>query len=78
MQPVVNKFTTAVLGAPADWEPQKMGPCDGLPVHRASPYFYSWWKPTWRERFQIMFGRHIRLAVVAHGHPPVHIDLIRE
>ena len=78
MTPIKNEHTVIVLGAPKNWDAEKLGPCNGLPVlvqrEEGQMTFYSYWQATWRERFAILFGRPVRLCVVGDGHPPVHID----
>ncbi|NEU94797.1 hypothetical protein [Bradyrhizobium uaiense] len=78
MKPIQTEHTNAVLGAPPNWDAEANGPCGGLPVlvqdEGGLPAFYSYWRPTWRERFEILFGRLIRLCVVGRTHAPVHLD----
>lgn len=76
MTPTSNELTTVTLGAPSNWDADKLGPCNGLPVCRQDGEFYSYWRTTWRERLAILFGRPVRLCVVGAGHPPVHLDTL--
>ncbi len=77
MQPVRHKNTNAILGSPPGWNETRHGPCIGLPVIQTEdPYYYSFWKTTWRERLAILFGRPVRLCVVGEAHPPVALDTL--
>ncbi len=72
MKPIMTSATTHTLGAPKDWDAKKNGPCIGLPVHVSDdPFVYSWWKLTWRERFQVLLGHPIQLCIVGRTHAPV-------
>lgn len=75
MKPVDFNEKTVDLGAPRDWDAEKHGPCGSLPVFRDEKQFISCWRPTWRERFSLLFGRPLWLFVVAAGHPPVHLTI---
>lgn len=79
MKPTKNELTTRTLAAPANWDEDTRGPCEGLPVafDPDDPAFYSYWTTTWRERLAILFGRPVRLCVAAMAHPPVHLDTER-
>lgn len=46
-----------------------------LPVHRYQDAFVSCWKPTWRERLAILFGKPVWLGVSGDNHPPVYIEV---
>lgn len=77
MKPIPFSFQTRVLGAPADWDADTHGPCEGLPVHideHAGEYF-SVWRPTWRERLRLLFGGTVGLFVAGRGHPPVSLEV---
>jgi hypothetical protein len=74
MSPVQKANTTRVLGAPIGWDEQRHGKCEGLPIVDSDGVMYSYWRLSWMDRFRIMFGRNIRLAVVGSSHPPVAID----
>lgn len=45
-----------------------------LPACRDDGVTYTYWRPTWKDRLLILFGRDIRLAVAGSWHPPVMID----
>ncbi len=67
--------TTVVLGEPADWDEDADGVCEGLPIMETDfGVMYSWWKPTWRDRLAMIFGRSLRLGVFGRAHPPVSLD----
>lgn len=74
MRPIRTKDTTMVLGAPKDWDADRLGPCEGLPIAVGDGFMCSFWKPTRRERLAILFGRSIRLGVSGVSHPPVWLD----
>jgi hypothetical protein len=63
MKPVQTKYTRHIIGAPKDWDEAKRGPCYGLPVVYGDGTICSYWRPSWRERFAVLFGRNIRLTV---------------
>lgn len=75
MPPLKTRQTTAVLGAPVDWDPAKQGECIGLPVHRddLNGRWLSWYQPTEQDIANILAGVPIRLSVYGPGHPPVAI-----
>lgn len=41
--PIKTGITTAVLGAPKDWDEEADGPCIGLPIVDANGHLYSYW-----------------------------------
>jgi hypothetical protein len=51
--------------------------CSPLPVHCSSTHnaMISCWRPTWRERLAIFFGKPVWLWVIGHGHPPVSVEV---
>lgn len=77
MTPVNFAAQTLVLGAPPKWDEENNGPCIGLPVLWDKPRnnFQSILKFSWRERFQILFGRNLCLTVHAFNHPPVALEM---
>jgi hypothetical protein len=78
MQPIKTDATNKILGAPPEWNVARHGPCIGLPVvETEDPYFFSYWRASWRERWAILFGRPVRLCVVGSVHPPVSLDTKR-
>jgi hypothetical protein len=74
MKAIERGHTTHRLGKPGDWDEARHGPCMTLPATYSDGVFYSYWKPTWRERFHVLFGRPVRLCVAGSGHPPVGLD----
>lgn len=66
--------TSAVLGEPADWNEEVDGVCEGLPITQSGSAMFSYWRPGWRERLALIFGRSLRLGVFGRGHPPVSLD----
>jgi len=75
MTPLLTKHTTNVLGAPNGWDADKKGPCLGLPVAKLHGNYYSYWKPTLKERFKIIIGKPITLVVSCESHPPVAMEI---
>lgn len=75
MKPIKTATTTTVLGAPRDWDEERLGECVGLPVAYGDGCISSYWSPTWRERLAILMGRPVRLTVAGLGHPPVMLDV---
>lgn len=70
-----TEFTSHVLGAPSNWNPEIHGVCHGLPVCMTDSYIYSWWSLTWRERFAVLIGKPLRLCVASASHPPVSLKI---
>ncbi len=77
MRPVDFPGVTNVLGKPADWDEKMYGSCGGLPVrfNQTDGIFASCWKPTFRQRLAVLFGRPIWLHVVSRAHPPVMLSV---
>lgn len=76
MRPIKNSLTTFVLGAPTNWDEARHGICKPLYVaYDDDSRFYSYWKPTWRERIRVLYGFPVRLCVHSNGHPPVALDV---
>lgn len=71
LTPVQCDTHQLVLGKPADWDDERDGRCDGLPVWRTSKDFLSVWSLTWRQRLSIFLGGNIALWVIGRAHPPV-------
>lgn len=78
LRPIETEFTSSTLGRPKGWD-NSQGECVGLPVAidpgDVYPTFYSWWKPTLKDRIKILFGFNIRLALVSGTHPPVSLEV---
>lgn len=70
---------TLTLGAPDGWDPEKHGPCSGLPVRIdrrcGLPRFSSAWFPTPDEIAAIQAGAPVILRLVGNGHPPVMLSV---
>lgn len=73
MDAIRHPLATVNLSAPPGWDREE--PCTGLWVNRTDGIFYSWWRPSWRERLRLLFGGDVRLAIVASGHPPVALEV---
>jgi hypothetical protein len=74
VRPVRTDTTTAVLGAPRDWDASVHGECEGLPIAVNDNVMFSYWRPSPVEVLRILRGKPIRLGVFGTGHPPVSID----
>ena len=70
MRPIKNSVTAIPFGAPPGWDAAKHGECKVLYVADANPYFFSYWKPSFRDVVAMIFGATIRLSCVG-GQPPV-------
>jgi hypothetical protein len=70
------KNTTAVFGAPKDWNPETDGNCTGLAVRvtpfTRNPYYESAWEPTPDELAALNAGGSVILRVFG-GQPPVQL-----
>lgn len=75
MKPMMMPTTTTVLGAPRDWNKDKHGPCEGLPVTESEGCLYSYWKLTWKERLAVLVGKPVRLCVASLAHPAVALEV---
>ena len=75
MKPIIMRTTTEVLGAPKDWNQQKHGECEGLAITRKDDHMFSYWRPSWLERWKILRGQPVRLCVLGHLHPPVALEV---
>jgi len=74
MTPIHFVGQTQVLGEPPNWD-NHLGACEGLPVLKLNEsVFRSFWKPTWAERFRILFGQKVSLDAVGR-HPPVWVSV---
>ena len=74
MQPIALPHTTRVLGAPPFWDEATDGKCEGLPISDGAGFIASYWKPTWRERLAVLFGKPVRVCVHAHTTYPISLD----
>lgn len=77
MRPRLFTGFQRILGAPANWDAERFGSCEGLPVVRDDDAWISVWQPSWRERWAILTGADVMLEVVSAGHPPVAIRTTR-
>jgi len=70
MTPAQIAGHTHVLGAPADWDEARDGPCGALHVRQEGRNWLSAWKPNEAEIAAMAAGGVIALSVVG-GQPPV-------
>ncbi len=76
MTPIKTSATTNMLSAPLDWDSRRNGACSTLPVAYSDGVWYSYWRISWKERFLVLIGRPVRLAVLQYpGMPPVALEM---
>jgi hypothetical protein len=75
MIPIITAHTNKILSAPENWDENKHGVCAKLPITFHDDVMYSYHKPSWKERLQILFGKPVRLCVASGIHPPVALDI---
>lgn len=76
MKPQYFEGNQGVLHAPPGWTPDVHGECEGLPVLRHKGIIYSSWRFSWRERFKVLLGKPLCLAVVGKiTMPPVSLNI---
>lgn len=70
---------TRMLGAPADWNAERDGPCLGLPIRDEMRgdllHMTSAWFPTAAELALLQAGAPVHLVVIGAGHPPVWVGV---
>lgn len=76
LEPIATPHTTDVLIAPGNWD-ESHGPCLDLPVHHHDGIYCSWYRIGWADRFRILIGYPVRLAVFTRAHPPVALEVRR-
>jgi hypothetical protein len=76
MEAISASNTSLLMGAPEGWDSEKYGACNPLPVVKDGSIHYSFWKPSWRDRFLILVGKPIQLAVMG-SQPPVALEVHR-
>lgn len=74
MTPINKLEGMIVLSSPHNWNAEKFGECAGLPVVYGDGFIASYWKPSFKERIMILFGRPIRLCIAGKTQPPVMLD----
>lgn len=74
MRPVKDERTPKVFA-----KPKGMEECEDLPCNydMVRGLIWSYWRPTFRERFLILFGRDIRLTIAGRVMAPVCLDTER-
>lgn len=74
--------TTRTLGAPANWDAERNGPCSGLAIAdvavdlgdgRQGNIMFSAWEPTPDELRLLNAGGQLVLGVHGTGHPPIQL-----
>ena len=76
MKPIQFDGVTSVIGGPSGWDTATHGDIAGLPVKRDKGVIYSRWALAWKERFAILFGKPIELAIVGLQMPPVSLIVL--
>ena len=74
MTPTSTDSTNLVLKKPSEWEEEKHGECNTLPVSHYEGVYYSYWRPSFKEWLRIVFGGHIRVCICSEFHPPIALD----
>jgi hypothetical protein len=74
MRPISFAQMTGELTRPPSMSDEE---CSPLPVHYSmyEETIISCWRPTWRERLAILFGKPVWLLVFGYSHPPVDIQV---
>ncbi len=75
MKPITRSHTNKIFNKPVNWNSKNYGICDSLPVSDYQGVLYSYWKPSWKEKFKILFGYPIRLSIASSIQPPVFLDV---
>jgi hypothetical protein len=75
MKPIEMSHTNITYISPSEWDEGEHGKCINLPVSNYEGTLYSYWQVSLKERFQILFGKRIRLCIRSDSHPPVSLDL---
>ena len=76
MKPENFHGVNGVLHSPENWNVDRNGPCEELPIMRRDGICISCWALNWKERLAILFGQHI-YAHVASGktQPPISLTV---
>lgn len=78
MKPALFEGHDIVLGAPAGWDAEKNGECQGLPIMRNKGVCTSLWELDAKERVSIACGANVWLHVVSGDtQPPVSLSVGR-
>lgn len=76
MRPILFKGFQTTLGAPANWDEDKFGKCEGLAIRREHGCIYSCWKPSLKERVKLILGQPITMIVNSPvTQPPIALDV---
>lgn len=62
------------LGKPVDWDDAVDGTCDILPAVRLAYGWASYWQLSWREWWDVVRGRPVRVTIASGAHPPIMLD----
>lgn len=74
---IPTKFdgVTGYLGAPPNWNGEKLGDCDPLPYKHVDGFFVSMWMPDSDELERLNAGHAVVLHVAGHVHPVVSVGV---
>lgn len=74
---IPTKFpgVTGYLGAPPNWDGEKLGDCDPLPYMRDEGFFVSMWVPDSEELARLNAGHGVVLHVAGNVHPVVAVGV---
>lgn len=74
MQPISMPHNNCVFHPPSNWNSDEYGVCTSLHVSNYDGVLYSYFKPSWKEKLLILFGKPVRLCVSGSIQPPVALD----
>jgi hypothetical protein len=68
-----ENFTQAnrLLEAPSNWDSDKRGECQPLPIYHGGGLMVSCWSLSWLERLRVLFSGRLWLTIVGDVHPAV-------
>ena len=68
-----QSFTEAnrLLEAPSNWDSDKRGECQPLPIYHGDGLMVSCWSLSWRERLRVLLSGRLWLTIAGDTHPPV-------
>ncbi len=74
MTPIKMPHNNRKFISPNNWDEGKYGSCSELWVTESEGILYSYWKPNFKQRIMILFGKPIRLCICGNIQPPVGLD----
>lgn len=73
MKSIKTQFTNIVYTQPYEWNDKIHGECVNLNVHQHEGFIMSWWKPSFKERIKILFGKSIKITLLTKIQPPISV-----